>query len=232
MVPYPGDWHLLKNYPQDALMKPYYDAGLNALAKASGYPLAAIKSCSQFKRTHKFLLEAWEVVYWVMLTQFLTSIASDDQTDEQSITELISQAILSIQFHKDFMKVLNERLAGMNTSCFQQLKSFIQRQAKADDTWRFWAQFVFQDGIAYIGLFLAIRSGDWNLRMACMKQMAPIFTAFDHPTYQRLIARHINDVLCMPQPLLTMLQQGGFVVSISGWPWHSVGIDEAHEQIM
>ena len=58
VLPYPGDWHLLKNY-QYALMKPYSDAGLKALAKAAGYPLAAIQSCGQFKRTHHFILEAW-----------------------------------------------------------------------------------------------------------------------------------------------------------------------------
>ena len=43
---YPGDWHLLKNY-QIA----YFEPGLKELAKACKYPLAAIKSCSQFKRS-------------------------------------------------------------------------------------------------------------------------------------------------------------------------------------
>ena len=31
--------------------------------------------------------------------------------------------------------------------------------------------------MAYVGLYLGIRSGDWQLRIACMKMMAPIFTA-------------------------------------------------------
>ena len=57
-----------------------------------------------------------------------------------------------------------------------------QKLAVADETWKFWIQFVFQDVAAYIGLFLAIRSGDWSLRTACIKQMAPVFTAFDHAT--------------------------------------------------
>ena len=48
LIPYPGDWHMLKNY-QLALMKPYFDAGLKSLAKAASYPLAAIQSCGQFK---------------------------------------------------------------------------------------------------------------------------------------------------------------------------------------
>ena len=50
--------------------------------------------------------------------------------------------------------------------------------------------------------------------------------------HQRLVAIHTSDVLSMPQPLLTILQQGGFIVSINAWPWHSVGIDGAHEMLV
>ena len=35
LIPYPGDFHMLMNF-QKALMKPYYDAGLRALAQAAG----------------------------------------------------------------------------------------------------------------------------------------------------------------------------------------------------
>ena len=116
MIPYPGDWHLLKNY-QAALMKSYYDAGLSALEKAAGYPLASDKSCTQFidKRTHNFLLEAWEAIYRVMLTKFLAYLAPHEKESHDSITELITQAILPIQSqsHEDFLKVFNEPLAAM-----------------------------------------------------------------------------------------------------------------------
>jgi hypothetical protein len=36
LIPYPGDFHLLMNF-QKALMKPYYDAGLKAMAQSAGY---------------------------------------------------------------------------------------------------------------------------------------------------------------------------------------------------
>ena len=110
----------------------------------------------------------------------------------------------------------------------QDFVSFVKRCADGDDTWRF----VFCDALAYVGLFLAIRGGDWQLRMACMKLMAPVFTAFNHATYQKLISNHIADVQSMPPEILTMFQQGGFVVSIKGRAWHSVGIDEAHEMLI
>lgn len=73
---------MLKNF-QIALMKPYFDAGLKSLAQAAGYPLAAIQSCGQFKRTHNFLLEAWESVYRAMLALFMESHNSTTKCEVQ-----------------------------------------------------------------------------------------------------------------------------------------------------
>ena len=88
---------------------------------------------------------------------------------------------------------------------------------------------MFQDVAAYVCSFFATRNGDWYLRTACIKQMASVFTAFDHATcsYCKLISRHLADMLTMPQSVLMMFQQGAFVVSITGRTWHSVAIDEA-----
>ena len=43
-IPFPGDWHTLKNY-QPAVIKPYFDAGLKDLASVAGYPAAATQAC-------------------------------------------------------------------------------------------------------------------------------------------------------------------------------------------
>ena len=96
---------------------------------------------------------------------------------------------------------------------------------------RFWVQFVFQDAMAYVCLFLAIRTGNWNLRMTTIKSIAAVFIAFDHSNYQKLISQHLEDVLTMPAPITAMFQQGAFVVSMHGRPWHSIAIDESHKII-
>ena len=92
-----------------------------------------------------------------------------------------------------------------------------------------WSQFVFKDALAYVALYLTIRSGDWDLKMASIKLMAPIFSAYDHSTYSKLIARHISDVLSLPTSILNSFKEGCFVVSFTGKAWHSIGVDEAHE---
>ena len=61
-----------------------------------------------------------------------------------------------------------------------------------------------ENAMAYVGLFLAVRSGDWELRVASMKLMAPVITAFGHQTYQKLISQHIADMFCMPPSILVM----------------------------
>ena len=121
---------------------------------------------------------------------------------------------------------------GLQSARFStQFYSFAKQMAAVDETWGFWVQFIFCDAMAYIGLYIGVRTGDWDLRTASLKLMAPLFTAFDHPTYQKLISNHIADILDMP-PSLLMLKQGGFVVSISGREGHSVAIDEAHKMLI
>ena len=104
-----------------------------------------------------------------------------------------------------FSSVFNQHLNSRNTSLKNYLNNFqllVQKMARTDKTWRFWEQFVFEDAMAYVSLFLAIRSGDWDLRIASIRSMAAVFTAFDHSTYQKLISRHLEDVFKMPAPII------------------------------
>ena len=74
-----------------------------------------------------------------------------------------------------------------------------------------------------------MRSGKWDLRVAAIKTIAALYTAFDRPNYQKLIPQHIIDMLTIPDTILSHLRNGGFTVSIRGRPCHSVAIDKAHE---
>ena len=70
MIPYPGDWYLLKNF-QPVLIKMYLEAGLKQLAEAMGFrgeTLTSLLKCSNFKRTHQFLSLA---IYQHMIEVFL-----------------------------------------------------------------------------------------------------------------------------------------------------------------
>ena len=209
VIPYPGDWHMcqspgygithskscmLMNY-QAAMMKPYYDAGLKSMAEVAGYPVSAIQNCSQFKRTHHFILEAWEAVYRAMLTKYMdTQLPDTESNTGTSIQEIISKELQALHQTRDMDSSFRERfnktilkINSLTESIYDSFNLFLQDMCTRDDTWKLWVQFILTDAMAYVTLFLSIRSGDWQLRMAGMKLMAPIFTAFDHPTYQKLL---------------------------------------------
>ena len=123
-------------------------------------------------------------------------------------------------------KLIQLRQRIEEASYSKKFQTFLCMMEEKDLNWKFWKQFVFVDALAYIGLFLAIRSGNWKLRVASIKLMTSIFTAFDHQTYRRFIAQHLADIKSIP---ISTFRKGGFTVSLNGRPWHSVALDEAHE---
>ena len=58
--------------------------------------------------------------------------------------------------------------------------------------------------------------------------MAPLFSAYDRTTYQRLIPYHLADLQRFPKTILEKLKES-FTVSVNGGKGHAVAIDEAHE---
>ena len=130
----------------------------------------------------------------------------------------------------NFRTKLNQlRQRIQEASYSKKFQTFLSMMEEKDLNWKFWKQFVFVDALAYVGLFLAIRSGNWKLRVASIKLMASIFTPFDHQTYRRVIAQHLADIKSMPDNIISTFRKGGFTVSLNGRPWHSVALDEAHE---
>ena len=86
--------------------------------------------------------------------------------------------------------------------------------------WKFWNDFVSLNAFAYIALFASIRSGNWNLRLASIKLMAPVFSAFDRPTYRKLLPQHLAHCLLLPNEIQEQFTQRIFVVSITGRSWY------------
>ena len=118
---FPGDWHKLKNY-QPVLMKIYYCAGLKELAKGSGYrgeTLTSLEKCSNFKRTHHFLLQAWQGMYRQMLHAYMT-----EQNTLPQLSSLYSTLKEKDVTTKEFLTTVEGLLSEIGQNDFQ---AFIQR---------------------------------------------------------------------------------------------------------
>ena len=154
---FPGDRHILKNY-LPILMKIYFCAGLREMAKNSGYHGATLKSveqCSNFKRSHHFLLQPWEALYREMLHAYIVYNNTTITTDANCIL------LTSIQM-KNSPSNLLQRISELveDSQTQEKFKKFVEQMSDNDKTWRFWAQFVFTDCFCYLSLYLAIRSSN------------------------------------------------------------------------
>ncbi len=231
VLPFPGDWYILFNY-QKALMKLYCDAGLKQLGEQSGHraeTLTSLVQCTNFKRTHNFLLQVTQAFYQFFLTLYKA------KPELQNCLAQINSALTSIidSFASisedsqvtDFSLSANEEFEKMSITC-EDFHVFIIELCSQQDTVKFWYQFVFEDCLSNLALYTSVRLRDWNLRTGSIKQMAPLFEAFDRQIYQRLIPRHLMDLAQLPATLLHDLQDGGFSVRLSTT---GVALDECHE---
>ena len=138
-------------------------------------------------------MEVWEALFQVMLNSYL------EQANHDPIAERIKQQLLD--YTADNLEALISTLHMCKASEYKHFQEFVAKKSSTSENWKFWGQFVFRDGLAYAGMYLAIRSGNWHLRVACMKVMAPLFCAYDHMTYKCLICSHISDLLTSPAPI-------------------------------
>ena len=130
------------------------------------------------------------------------------------------------------LQVFLKEISTLNPNYFGDFLSWLLNLQNKDPNWKFWINFVFRDAFSYFSLFFAIRGGVWNLRLYWIKQIAPLFAAFDRPHYQKLLPCHLHEVLAMPQEIISHFESGSFVCSVTGKSVHSVGLDEAHEMLV
>jgi len=184
---------------------------------------------TNFKRTHHFLLEVWESMYRVFLGFFLAqpNIPSDLKTFVCGWIDNFPES----EKQEDAVRNLKEMIRDIYEKCAQfhvLLREYLNEVSKNNTTISFWCQFVLRDCFAYVSLWYAIRSGNWDLRIAAIKEMAALFVAFDRPNYTKLISHHLQTLKTIPDDILSSLKQA-FTLSIKGRAGHSIAIDEAHE---
>lgn len=156
LIPFIGDWHVLKNL-QPVLIKIYFDAGFKQLANVSGHKgdtLKALSSCFNFKRTHRFLLESWEALYLYMYEKLLKAYSHSQEVQTTMVNTINNYSEYNIDLFD---------------AHFRAFYNFTSDMARHDPNWHFWAEFVLSNCCGYISLFLEIRSANWDLRLGSLK---------------------------------------------------------------
>ena len=200
VIPFIGDFHLLYNY-QKTLMKIYWDAGLKQIAAASGFrseTLTMLQNCSKYITTTEFLFQAWEPLLLDMYQKYQQEAQETQQASHSSIDVITSAN--------------QQQIRGDNAKekAWKLFTAYVRNKGDVDENWKFWSRFVLEDGHCFITLYLAVRSSNWMLRLASIKEMVAIFVACDRQNYHRVIPQHLANLLSLPPNILQQLQQGKF----------------------
>ena len=222
LIPFPGDWHIMYNY-QKVFMKPYADAGLMDLAKASGYhaeTLTSLRNANNFRRTHLFILQTYEAFYQYFLSLFFESEQAGAGINTTINTLLEKFKLVNSDSTLDELrKEVTDTVLHQVNEHLKQFKTYLDGLAIKQDTVKFWYDFLFKDCSPYIALFVSLRYRNWDLRTGSLKELVAV----------SLIPNHLNDLALFPDYLTEHFKQGIFSIRLSQKEWCGVALDECHE---
>ena len=130
-------------------MKIYYYTGLKQIAQRSGYrgeTLTSLEKCSNFKRTHNFLLQVWQSMYREMLRAFWNY-----SNQEGTIMPDLHNVSLTTTTDPMVVLCVPEMIhEGSEAVEYKKFREFVSFMTGKDDLWKLWESFTFKDCLAYI----------------------------------------------------------------------------------
>lgn len=157
-------------------MAAYSDAGLSALQKVSGHrveTLTSLVNCSNFRRTHNFLLHVFQAFYQYFISLYLARATPRQMSlIEDSIVKILAgfAQIKTDTELPDFRIETNDILCKLPCK-YQELAGLIEDLSKKQATIRVWYNFITNDCFVYLALFDSIRYRIWHLRVGSLKLM-------------------------------------------------------------
>ena len=109
-------------------------------------------------------------------------------------------SVEKIQAQKEaFIEIQNYvSVSSDSDNLHKKFNEFCQSVSEKDDTWLFWKQFITVSMLPCLGLYMSMRSEDWDLRLTSLKMMAPIFHTFDCSNYIKIIPNHLAEIKGLP----------------------------------
>ena len=119
----------------------------------------------------------------------------------------------------------NPRHARQAADMDRVMPDWINVQAEEHQTFKLWAQFLLEDYPAYLALSIGLSTGDFKLRLAALRRIAPVCCGYGKDWYQWLVSVHLADMTKMTDDDFKALPSL-FSTSLGGDAFARFGLDE------
>ncbi|CAF3137029.1 unnamed protein product [Rotaria socialis] len=227
LLPYPGEFHIMKNYMiavWDILEYSGIDTALGELYRGASF--RSIMNCSHFNKSLRAMKLLHSTLATLLIHQFLNDMPIEIVNDLEALLKTIPYDVtsntLKIEWFKKFQDTVQQH------QLFIVFNEWIADKNNQNKKFKFW-HFVFNDLIGpLIDMYIAIRSADFDARNAALSRMAPLFFTTNHQNYARLCARHITDLRSCSDELFNVLANA-FAVQRTPRPFSSIAMDQTIE---
>ncbi|CAF4815992.1 unnamed protein product [Rotaria sp. Silwood1] len=206
VLPYPGEFHLMKNYMivvWGILEGSGIDTALGELYK--GASLRSIMNCSHFNKSLRAMKLLHSALAALIIHEFLSIVPREIFDD----IEVIMQSI-----------PLDVSTNTCKSAWFEKVQQVVQQHQLS---------VMFNEWVCpLIDMYIAIRSADFDSRNAALSRMAPLFFSTNHLNYARLCARHLTDLRSCSDELFNVLAKA-FAVQRTSRPFSSIPMDQTIE---
>lgn len=158
-------------------------------------------------------------------------LGGDDKHSAAGKTHRRNHHFLMVTFEGMWIVVVEEYCAekGCQSPDIEQaVVPWLQKRAETHTTLRFWLPFLLDYFPAYIAFRTATRTGDYRLRTATFRELAPILTVIGKVRYQRVFENHIGHVTRMTDGDFRAAGTR-FCATHSGCRFSHVALDESQE---
>ena len=219
------------------LFKIYGTLGLNALVTKfhRGAVANTVLLCTNFDRTYNFIQQVWEALYRWQIEVFLKYRNEGQHSLPTEFDQVISEIALDLNKGYDSYETLSDKIQEFSDKLIglqSEFEIYNQKACEENENYRVWHKFIHIDCANYIGFFIALRTGDWNLRNSCLKKMTQIFHVTESKFYRKLLPLHLRDLHTFPPAVLENLKNGGWVANIKGNNTANIALDESHETMI
>ena len=205
-----------------------------------------ILSGKAISRTVRFHILSLAVLRVLILMDCFELKGNPFSTDEDEKTEYLNNLkssecfLLICQLEKDMEKVVNQEMHPNDVNDLPAMSKVVDlmnvkcAELKAHRTSKLWLQHM--ESVMLLQHFImAERLGMWELHLACLRKMLPLFASSGHNLYCKVASVYLDEMDQLPSKhpdVYSLFLQGHHVIRRSDREWGGVSSDLAIEQLL